>query len=145
MVALVRKSPARDPGRFSSSAMRWVMRACSLREKSDVEVGCSFDNSNDRDDPDLPVLPLLQYLHWVKAAGFLDWGYAVLLGVVRHHGCRLHRLTGRLGLWGHHRGGSRGNRRRGGRRSSSGLWRNQLLLCVGGGCCIHHGALREAT
>lgn len=34
MVALVRKSPARDPGRFSNSAMRWVMRACSLRENT---------------------------------------------------------------------------------------------------------------
>lgn len=146
MVALVRKSPAREPGRFSSSAMRWVMRACSLMEKNNVEVGSSFNNSsNDQDDPDLPVLPLLQYLHWVKAAGFLDGGNAVLLGVVRHHGRWLHGLTRRLGLWRHHRGGSRGNRRWSGRRSSSGLSRNQLLWCVGGGCCIHHGAWREAT
>lgn len=146
MVALVRKSPARDPGRFSSSAMRWVMRACSLTEKSKADVGRPFNNaSNNRDDPDLPVLPLLQYLHRVKAAGFLDGGYAVLLGVVRHHGRGLHRLTRRLGLWGHHRGGSRGNRRWGGRRSPSGLRRNQLLWCVGGDCCIHHGALREAA
>lgn len=53
MVALVRKSPARDPGRFSSSAMRWVMRACSLMEKNNVEVGSAFNNSgNDRDDPE---------------------------------------------------------------------------------------------
>lgn len=145
MVALVRKSPARDPGRFSSSVMRWVMRACSLMEKNNVEVGSSFNNSSDdRDDPDLPVLPLLQYLHRVKAAGFLDGCNAVLLGVVRHHGRWLHGLTRRLGLWWHHRGGSRGNRRRGGRRSSSGLRRNQLLWCVGGGCCVNHGALREA-
>lgn len=145
MVALVRKSPARDPGRFSSSAMRWVMRACSLMEKNNVDVGWSFNNSSDdRDDPDLPVLPLLQYLHRVKAAGFLDGGNAVMLGVVRHHGRWLHGLTRRLGLWWHHRGGSRGNRRRGGRRSSSGLRRNQLLWCVGGGCCVNHGALREA-
>lgn len=149
MVALVRKSPARDPGRFSSSAMRWVMRACSLMEgekNNNVEVGLSFNNSsNDRDDHDLPVLPLLQYLHWVKAAGFLDGGDAVLLGVVRHHGRWLHGLTRRLGLWRHHGGGSRGNGRRGGRRSSSGLRRNQLLWCIGGGCCVHHGAWREAT
>lgn len=145
MVALVRKSPAREPGRFSSSAMRWVMRACSLMENNNVEVGSSFNIFNNNcNDPDLPVLPLLQYLHWVKAAWFLDGGNAVLLGVVRHHGRGLHGLTRRLGLWRHHRGGSRGNRRRGGRRSSSGLRRNQLLWCVGGGCCVHHGALREA-
>lgn len=30
MVALVRRSPARDPGRFSSSWILWAMRACSL-------------------------------------------------------------------------------------------------------------------
>lgn len=34
MVALVRKSPAREPGRFSSSAMRWVIRACNLKEQT---------------------------------------------------------------------------------------------------------------
>lgn len=33
MVALVRKSPAREPGRFSSSAMRWVIRACNLKKQ----------------------------------------------------------------------------------------------------------------
>lgn len=115
-------------------------------EKNDVEVRWWVNSSsNGRDDPDLPVLPLLQYLHWVQAAGFLDGGNAVLLGVVRHHGRRLNGLTGRLGLRRHHRGGSRRNRRRGGRRSSGRLGRNQLLWCVGGGCCVHHGALREAT
>lgn len=39
MVALVRKSPARDPGRFSNSAMRCVMRACSLSENTTWKLG----------------------------------------------------------------------------------------------------------
>ena len=110
-----------------------------------MEVGSPFnDCDSGRDDPGLPVLPLLQYLDWVQAAGFLDGGNAVLLGVVRHHGRRLHRLTRRLGLRRHHRGGGRGNRRRDGRRAPSGLGRDQLLRCVGGGCCVHHGALGDA-
>lgn len=33
MVALVRRSPAREPGRFSSSWIRWAIRACSLHNK----------------------------------------------------------------------------------------------------------------
>lgn len=58
---------------------------------------------------DVPVLPLLQNLYRVETAGFLDGGNAVLLGVVRHHGRRLSRLTRGLGLRGHYRGSSRGN------------------------------------
>lgn len=33
MVALVRRSPAKEPGRFSSSWMRWAMRAWSLQRR----------------------------------------------------------------------------------------------------------------
>ncbi len=32
-VALVLKSPAREPGRFSSSWIRWAIRACNLTDK----------------------------------------------------------------------------------------------------------------
>lgn len=32
MVAFVRKSPGREPGRLSSSWIRWAMRACSLQK-----------------------------------------------------------------------------------------------------------------
>lgn len=153
MVALVRRSPARDPGRFSSSAIRWVMRACSLGENTASWVLFKqFHHENPPvwnllynalRPPNLPVLPLLQDLHRIEAAGLLDGRNAVLLGVVRHHGRWLHWLTRRLGLWRHHGGGGRGNGRWGRRRSSSGLRRNQFLWCVGGGCRVHHGALRE--
>ena len=152
MVALVRKSPAREPGRFSSSAMRWVIRACNLMEQT--ALSCRY-LSSDRScyshsllskwdgGRGIPVLPLLQYLHWVESTGFLDGGNTVLLGVVRHHGSRLCRLTRGLGLWRHYRGGSRRNRRRSRRRPASRLRGDQLLRCVGGRCCIHHGAWRE--
>ena len=61
----------------------------------------------------VPVLPLLQDLHRVEAAGLLDGGDAVLLGVVGHHGGGLRRLAGGLGLRRHHRGGGGGDIREG--------------------------------
>lgn len=91
----------------------------------------------------IPILPLLQDLHWVQAARFLDGSDAVLLGVVRHHGSGLSRLSRGLGLWGDDRGGGGRNRRRCRRRSARRLGRYQLLWRVRRSGCVHHGAFVE--
>jgi len=92
----------------------------------------------------LPVLPLLQELPGVQAAGLLDGRDAVLLGVVRHHGGGLGRLSlagGLLRLGRPHRGGGGGHGGRSGGGPARGLrWRDQLLGDVGGGRRAPHGA-----
>lgn len=138
MLALVLKSPAREPGRFSSSWIRWVIRACNLVDKKG-NIKCWWNKLKRLHFQDLksafilklqylpflflisPVLSLLEDLHWVQTPGFLYGCDAVLL-LMKYHG-RLGRLSWRLGLRGHDGRGSGRNWRWCWRRAARGLRR----------------------
>lgn len=147
MVALVLRSPAREPGIFSSSWIRCAIRACSLLDTRDqrIDSKLSSDTTHIQNGSvwaTLPVLSLLQNLHRVEATGFLNGCDAILFGV-NHHGRRLRRLSRRLGLWGHdgRGGGGYGGRRR--RGTTGGLWWDQLLRSAGGSSSVNHGSYKR--
>ncbi len=130
MLALVLKSPAREPGRFSSSWIRWAIRACNLVNKKKVKK-VVFQDLKSVFFLKLqyllflflisPVLSLLEDLHWVQTPGFL-YGCDAVLFLMKYHG-RLGRLSWRLGLRGHDGRGSGRNRRWCWRRAARGLRR----------------------